>query len=155
MYISLLLLFALNIILFLLGKIDQFFFRFINVKAGIIGAIIMGGIIYYINSDHPWPWPMVAALKQAIYSFFAGGIVVRLLQYFLTNIKNRYLNIPLSVLLTTTITTIAVFFVHSMKGTPEPFMSTVPTMVLSPFGFLALSIKFKKSGNFFNIKKRA
>lgn len=142
-------LFALKKILFLLGKIIQFFLRFINVKAGILGAIIMGSIIYYINSDHPWPWPMVAALKQAVYSFFAGGIIVRLLQYFLTNIKNPYLNIPLSILFTTVITTTAVFIVHSFKGTPEPFMSTVPTMVLSPFGFLALSLRFKKENKFF------
>ena len=138
-----------------MGKIGRFFFGLINIKAGVLGAIIMGCIIYYINREHPWPWPMIAALKQAVYSFFAGGVIVRLLEYFLNSIKNPYLNIPLSILFTTIFTTVMVFIVHSMKGTPEPFMSTVPTMVLSPFGFLAMSLKYKKTGNFFNLKNNA
>ena len=48
--------------------------KIINFKAALIGALIMGSIVYYINADYGWNMAMVAALKQGIYTFFFGGI---------------------------------------------------------------------------------
>jgi hypothetical protein len=39
------------------------------------------------------------------------------------------------------VTIMLVYGVHSMKGTPRPFESTLPTIIMAPPGFLALAIR--------------
>lgn len=106
----------------------------------------MGVIVFYINKDYGWFLATTAGLKQAVYTFFFGGIIVKILEYFLIRIKNQYLSIPISVLIVTAITTFLVFIVHNLKGTPEPYLSTIPTLLLAPPGFLGLAIRFNKKG---------
>ncbi len=67
-----------------------------------------------------------------------------MLETLLLKIKKPSLSIPISVIAISALTSILVFFVHSLKGTPEPFLSTVPTLVMAPPGFLFLALKFKK-----------
>jgi uncharacterized membrane protein len=122
------------------------FKKYFNPRVGLAGALIMGGIVFYINKNYGWFLATTAGLKQAAYTFFFGGIIVKVLEYFLTSIKNRYVSVPLSVLIVSAITTFLVFIVHNLKGTPEPFLSTIPTLFLAPPGFLGLAIRFKKKG---------
>jgi hypothetical protein len=104
----------------------------------------MGTAVWIINSDHGvWP-AMVAALKQAAYTFFAAGFFVRFLYYQVTSIKKRNLAIAISVITTSLITIALIFVVHSIRGTPKPFYSTLVTIVLSPFGYLGLALRKRK-----------
>lgn len=115
--------------------------RFINVKIGLIGAFIMGGIVWFINMGFGW-WPATtAALKQFAYTFLLGGILIRILDTIATKINNRYAAITVAALSVSAFTIILVYLVHSMKGTPRPFESTLPTIIMAPPGFLALAIR--------------
>ena len=108
---------------------------------GFIGAIIMGGIVWFINMSFGW-WPATtAALKQAAYTFIFGGILIKILDTIATRINHRYLAIIVATLSVSVITILLVYGVHSMKGTPRPFESTLPTIIMAPPGFLALAIR--------------
>ncbi|MCK5370889.1 MAG: hypothetical protein KAQ62_20135 [Cyclobacteriaceae bacterium] len=118
--------------------------KYINPKIGLIGALIMGGIVFIINLEHGWFLSTIAGLKQGLYTFFFGGIIIKLLEHLLLQIKNPYMAISLSVSVISVFTSLLVFLVHSLKGTPEPFLSTVPTILMAPPGFLVLAIKFRR-----------
>lgn len=115
--------------------------RFINLKMGFVGAVIMGGIVWVINMDFGW-WPATtAALKQAAYTFLFGGILIKILDTIAIKIRNRVLAVVVSTLLVSSLTIILVYLVHSMKGTPRPLESTFPTIVMAPPGFLSLAVR--------------
>ena len=119
----------------------QFVNRFINLKMGFAGAIVMGAIVWVINMGYGW-WPATtAALKQAAYTFIFGGILIKILDTTVLKIKNRYLAIVTSTLLVSSITIVLVYIVHNLKGTPMPFESTLPTIIMAPPGFMALAIR--------------
>ncbi|MCK5467198.1 MAG: hypothetical protein KAI99_01770 [Cyclobacteriaceae bacterium] len=123
---------------------SKFVNKYINLKIGLIGALIMGGIVFIINLEHGWFLSTIAGLKQGLYTFFFGGIIIKLLEHLLLQIKNPYMAISLSVSVISVFTSLLVFLVHSLKGTPEPFLSTVPTILMAPPGFLVLAIKFRR-----------
>ena len=58
--------------------------------------------------------------------------------------RNIHFHILLSVALISSLTSVLIYAVHSLKGTPEPFLSTVPTLLMAPPGFFVLALKFKK-----------
>lgn len=120
--------------------------RYINYPMGAAGALIMGGIVVWINIDHgPGP-AAVAGLKQAAYTFFLGGMIIKLLETLTLRLRRRIPAVALAVAVTSLVTIGLVFFVHSLRGTPRPFESTLPTIILAPPGFLVLSIRKKKRG---------
>ena len=124
-----------------MNAVTKFISKLINVKMGLAGAVIMGGIVWLINMNHGW-WPATtAALKQGAYTFFFGGILIKMLDTIASRINNRYLAIITATLTISVITIILVYGVHNMKGTPRPFESTLPTIIMAPPGFLALSIR--------------
>jgi hypothetical protein len=113
--------------------------RFIEYPVAFAGAMIMGAIVAFINRKYGF-WPSTtAALKQAVYTFFFGGLLTRLLYSILNNFRGRVTSIIVSTITVTVITVILVYFVHTMKGTPMPFESTLPTAFLAPFGFSFLA----------------
>jgi len=119
----------------------SFLNRFINLKMGLAGAIVMGTIVWFINMSYGW-WPATtAALKQAAYTFIFGGILIKILDTIAMKIQNRYLAVAIATLTVSVITILLVYGVHSLKGTPRPFESTLPTIIMAPPGFLALAIR--------------
>jgi hypothetical protein len=123
------------------NKSYQFISRFINLKMGLAGALVMGAIVWFINMGYGW-WPATtAALKQAAYTFLFGGVLIKILDTVAMKIKNRYLAIATATILVSVITIILVYIVHNLKGTPRPFESTLPTLIMAPPGFLALAIR--------------
>jgi hypothetical protein len=126
-----------------LRKILNFFSRFIDLPSAIAGAIIMGLIVGAINSGHGW-WPAAtAAMKQAAYTFIFGGMMIKLLYIISGKIPGKIISVILSSLLVTVITVVLVYTVHTMKGTPLPMESTIPTVILAPPGFLILAYRRK------------
>ncbi len=124
----------------------RFLSRFINMKMGFAGALVMGSIVWFINMSYGW-WPAsTAALKQAAYTFLFGGILIKILDTIAVKIKNRYLAIISATILVSVITIILVYIVHNLKGTPRPFESTLPTIIMAPLGFLALAVRKRIKG---------
>lgn len=110
--------------------------QYIDYKFGSIGAGIMGGIVWYINSNHGFLPATTASLKQATYTFLFGGFVMKTCENLSTKIKNKNLAKILSIVIPSVITIGLMYLVHNLKGTPEPLESTIPTMILSPPSFM-------------------
>ena len=89
---------------------------------GLGGGLFLATIVFFINFDHGAVNALIAATKQGIYTFLAGGTMMRIAETF-------------------------TYIVHSAKGTPEPFNSTIPTMILAPWGFLWWAIRKRKQLN--------
>jgi len=107
----------------------------------VIGALVMGLIVFYINYSHGIIPAGIAALKQFTYTFFVGGLLLKLLEAFLNKLATSFQGVVLAVLLNSIVTILLIYFVHSMKGTPEPFYSTVPTIILAPLGFFSVAVQ--------------
>lgn len=103
----------------------------------------MGVIVGIINMKHgAWP-ATTAALKQAAYTFLFGGAIIRLLYFIVLTVPGRISSLLLSVLIASVVTITLVYLVHSLKGTPMPVESTLPTVFLAPPGFLFLAVRKK------------
>jgi hypothetical protein len=121
--------------------------RFINIKMGAAGALVMGLIVFFINIDFGW-WPATtAAMKQAAYTFLFGGLIIRLLEVIVLSIRSMPLALFIAVTATSIVTIALVYFVHSLRGTPMPFESTLPTIMMAPPGFLVLAWRKKVAGS--------
>lgn len=126
-------------------KALDFIRKYIDVPVAIAGAVIMGLIVGIINRKFGlWP-ASTAAMKQAAYTFFFGGAMTKLLYVVESKIPGKWVSIILSSLIVTSITVMLVYAVHSMKGTPRPLESTIPTVLLAPFGFGFLAYRKLKS----------
>jgi hypothetical protein len=122
----------------------RFLGKFIDYPTAIAGAIIMGFIVGLVNADHGlWP-AFTAAMKQAAYTFLFGGVMIKLLYLLVIRIKPKIPAMIFSTLSVSLLTILLVYMVHSMKGTPKPFYSTLPTIVFAPPGFFALAWRKRK-----------
>jgi hypothetical protein len=122
----------------------RFLGKYIDYPTAIAGAIIMGFIVGLVNADHGlWP-AFTAATKQAVYTFLFGGIMIKLLYRLVVIIKPKIPAMIFSTLSVSLLTILLVYLVHSMKGTPKPFYSTLPTIVFAPPGFFALAWRKRK-----------
>ena len=107
----------------------------------LFGAVIMGMIVFFINLDHGYFAASIAALKQAAYTFFLGGALLKILEVMVMAIKSPFLALFIAVMITTLLTVSLVYYVHTLRGTPKPFDSTLPTICLAPIGFFAVAFK--------------
>ncbi len=120
-------------------RLIQFLGKFIDYPSAIAGAVIMGLVVGIINSDHGMLPAFTAALKQAAYTFFFGGILIKLLYSLEMKIKPKFPAVLVSSIIISALTILLVFLLHNMKGTPKPFASTLPTIFMAPPGFFALA----------------
>lgn len=128
-----------------MGIIATYIHKYINLKFGAAGAFLMGGIVFFINLDHGWKLSTLAGAKQWVYTFFFGGMIIKLFEVALDKTQTLKYSTAISVMFIAVLTSLLVFLVHSIKGTPEPFYSTLPTIILSPPGFLYIASKIKKA----------
>ncbi len=102
---------------------------------GVLGAISMGLLVYYINSDHGILPALIAASKQAVYTLFFGALFVKMAENVAVQFEDRALAILCGGLTPSLLTSVLTYVLHAIKGTPEPFYSTIPTMVLGTMSF--------------------
>ena len=119
----------------------------IDVRSGLVGATLLAGIVYGINSAHGAFGASTAALKQFAYTFLMGGVIMRLCTRLALARRPATSAFALAVAVPSLVTVSATFVVHNLRGTPEPLWSTVPAAVLSPlaFGFWAWRVRRKGS----------
>jgi len=101
-------------------------------RSAVLGAALMGSIVWWINSAHGLLLATTAATKQAAYTFLMGGVIMRLATRLAQREGPRWLVFTIATVVPTLVTVGATFFVHSLKGTPRPLASTVPVALLSP-----------------------
>ena len=111
-----------------------FFSKYFDFKMGFAGAFVLAIIVFVINADHGVLQATTASLKQGVYTFIAGGFMMRLTENMA--IKTEHWSAYIyAVGLSTLIAVSLTFLLHSLKGTPEPLNSTLPTLILAPPGF--------------------
>ena len=111
---------------------------------GLAGAIVLGTIVFIINFDHGFFPALTASAKQAAYTLLAGGLMMRLTENIASSFSKEWLAILLATFIPSIIAVTLTYGVHSLKGTPEPLNSTIPTMVMAPFGFLWWAVRKRK-----------
>ena len=124
-----------------LTALKAFLDRHIDYPAAVAGALVLGSIVLVINIDHGWSSGLMAGAKQATYTFFAGGFMVRLNERIALALNPAAFAVLAGSLCAGGLAVALTFLVHSLRGTPEPFNSTVPTMVLALLGFTVLGAR--------------
>ena len=119
--------------------------EFIDIKMGFIGAIFMGSIVFWINFDHGWDEALIAGLKQFFYTLFFGGLFLKMAENIAITQNNKWKAIILGGVIPMIATSILTYTVHSIKGTPEPFNSTLPTIFFSWLSFSCWSFMKRTS----------
>ena len=106
--------------------------RFVDFRLGLIGAVVMACIVFAVNYYHTRYLfgSSTAALKQGTYTLIFGGVIMRGCEYLATRIRMQALAIVAAVLIPSAVAVSLTFAVHSMKGTPKPVESTIPTALL-------------------------
>jgi len=117
-------------------KAYEFGERCIDYRMAALGATAMGAIVFGINYDEGVGPAVTAASKQAAYTFLFGGALMRMCERLAVNTKRAVRARIISVAIPALISVGATYGVHRIKGTPKPFNSTVPTMVLAPPAFV-------------------
>jgi hypothetical protein len=126
-----------------------------DLRSGIGGAAVMSVLVLCLNASHGvWP-AATAALKQAAYTFLFGGLIVRLCKSLATRRRvAARLRMALATAIPSVITIVLVYAVHSLEGTPEPLLSTVPAAVLGPPSFAVFARRAGGPGSAMSIAHR-
>lgn len=129
----------------MLISIKRFMDKHINYGMAFAGAAFLGTTVFIINYPHGIAIALVAAAKQAAYTFLAAGFITRNSENLSIKLNNRRLSLLMSVTVSTAIAVGLTYVVHSLRGTPEPLNSTVPTMITSPLAFLIVGWRKQRS----------
>lgn len=94
----------------------------------------MGVIVFLINYDGQGTalGASTAAGKQAAYTFFLGGLFMKQCENLAVRIKPYRTALALAVIVPSLVTLLLTFSLHSLKGTPKPLQSTIPTLMIIP-----------------------
>ncbi len=105
--------------------------KYFDFKIGLAGGLVMGIIVFIINYNGTYETigASTAAIKQGIYTFFFGGSIMKLCEIIATRITSKALAIVLATLIPSIISLALTYALHSLKGTPRPIESTIPTAV--------------------------
>ena len=118
--------------------------RHINYGMAFAGAFFLGVTVFVINYPHGVPLALVAAAKQATYTFFVAGFITRNSERIAVMLDNRHLSLLLSVVVSTAIAVGLTYLVHSLRGTAEPLLSTIPTMITGPLAFIIVGVQAQR-----------
>ncbi len=113
-------------------KVVLYFGRHIDFRMGLLGAFMMSIPVFYINymATGFGFLTFTAAIKQWFYTFFFSGLVMKSCEKLAVKFQSKPLSIFLAVLLPSVSTLLLTFIIHSFEGTPRPFESTLPTLIV-------------------------
>lgn len=123
--------------------------------AGMI-SIGMGITVTAINAyDHPIQEAVIAGIKQALGSIVINGLGVGPVYEYFSRKKDTMKNDILCIAIPAAIGITTTFLIHKcIKESPEPFLSTLPTILLAPPSAAAFHI-FRRSQEVGDIFKKA
>jgi len=110
-------------------RVRDFLGRYIDYGMAWKGALFLGVVVWMINLQHGALATLPAALKQAAYTYFVAGFVTRLCQSLAIRLEPTALALAAAVIVPSCIAVGLTFLLHSIKGTPEPALSTLPTLL--------------------------
>ncbi len=118
-----------------LARVGRSLSRWIDWKTAWMGALGFAAAVFYMNLEHGGGPAAVAAAKQASYTFLAAGLMARLTENLATAHSSRWASFALAMGVSSALAIGLTLLLHSARGTPEPLLSTVPTMLAAPPGF--------------------
>ena len=123
----------------------------INIRAGVVWGIFMGLIVWGINVAVTTPpdfhGATTAAIKQALYTFLIGGFLARVTTVLVARPGKPWLVITIASVVSTLLTSALVLLVHSLRGTPHPLWSSVPTIVIAIIVFPVMSARMYRTAH--------
>lgn len=111
-----------------------------DIKAAILGGILLGAIVAWVNSGHGIEAAISSGLSQGLYSFIVAGLSAQLCRNLTHSSINKIAAIIKAVLIPTILTVTLVYIMHSYRGTPEPFYSSIPVAILSLISFSIIAL---------------
>ena len=96
---------------------------------------VITSMVFLINYSHGAPAALVAAAKQAAYTFFVAGFIMQFCRSLAARGQSDSVAVANATAVPTLITVVLVFALHSVRGTPEPVLSTLPVAVLGLVAF--------------------
>ncbi|MEA3479161.1 MAG: hypothetical protein U9R60_13325 [Bacteroidota bacterium] len=116
----------------MLKRIIAFGSKYIDYKMAIAGAIVMAIIVFSVNyfKTSEMAGSLTAAIKQGVYTFFFGGFIMKTCERLSISIRKSFWAILLAIIIPSAIAITLTYIVHSLKGTPLPLESTIPTAIL-------------------------
>lgn len=121
--------------------------RYINYQMAVVGSLLLGGLVFMINYSHGYTGALTAALKQACYTFFFAGFITQNNERMSNRGNSRTIAFSKAVTSSSILAIGCTLMLHELKGTPEPFFSTIPTIVMAPPGFAFLAWREQKKSN--------
>lgn len=117
-------------------RVKNFGARYIDYGMAWKGALFLGTAVWCINLQHGALAALPAALKQATYTFFVAGFITRLCETIAVSVDNRPLALGLALIVPSSIALGLTLLLHTLRGTPEPLRSVLPTLLTAPPAFL-------------------
>jgi len=128
------------------GRITALLSRILDLRMAFAGAAFMGTLVFAVNASHGAAPALVAAAKQATYTFFFAGLVMRWSNHLASTIAGRGWAIAAATLFPSLLAVGLTFGVHSLRGTPDPVASTVPTLIFGPPSFFVWAWRCSAQG---------
>ena len=97
------------------ARVRGFLDRHIDYPAALAGAVMLGGLVFAVNYGHGWRQAAGAAGKQATYTFFAGGLMVRLNERLALSINPVVVGVITGATLSGALAVSLTYFIHSLK----------------------------------------
>ena len=116
----------------------------IDYGGAVTGAALLGCIVFWLNRSHGAAQAGTAALKQATYTFFVAGFIVKNNERLALKWQAPAVSMLLAATVSSCLAVGLTFLVHSLKGTPEPILSTLPTALMGPPGFFVLAWRARR-----------
>jgi len=127
-------------------RLGEWLAGWLDVRSGIAGGLLLGIAVWFINASHGTLGATTAAIKQFVYTFFMGALIMRLCTRLALRAGPDAVVLLLAVVVPSAVTIGATFLVHSLRGTPEPALSTIPAAIASPIGFAFWSRRVRRDG---------
>lgn len=119
----------------------------IDIRSGLVGGSLLAGVVWLINASHGAAPATTAAAKQFAYTFCMGGLVMRLCTRLALRPGDDRAVLLVAIGLPSLLTIGATLLLHSLRGTPEPLLSTLPATLVAPPSFAVWAWKTHADGH--------
>jgi hypothetical protein len=119
----------------------------IDYGSAVMAAAFLGTVVFCLNYSHGAARALPAALKQATYTFFVAGFIVRNNERLARRLAAPAASLLLAATVSSCLAVGLTFLVHSARGTPEPVRSTLPTALIGPPSFLLLGWRARRNAS--------
>ncbi len=120
--------------------------EYLDVKSGLAGGALLAFCVFWINYSHGLDGASTAAAKQFVYTFCMGATIMRICTALALRPGPDLPVLLVAALIPTCVTVGTTLLVHSLRGTPEPVLSTIPVALLSPPSFTFWARKTRRAG---------